>query len=352
MTSTLMVIQIALAIIIAIAVLLQKSSSIGLGAYTSSNESMFGAKGPAGFLAKFTSIAALLFVINTLALGYYYSKENGASSIKVDAEENTALSIAGETNTSASTENNTSTATVTTDNNKTQIVVENQDGTTITATASSASGQDSHTAEQNVTTKNQDQTGKNSATEANTTEANATEANITEVNQTTAAPSKDAPIDANPSKSDETNNSATAQKSEQAVSSLSKEAEQAAIIADINANKTSSRPHVLKGVFFRTGSATLSKKSMEQINDIITALRSNPSVKILLRGHTDNIGNSKKNLALSQRRADSLKNQLRLGGIESGRISTEGKGDTDPIVPNDTKENRLLNRRVDIAVVN
>ena len=54
MTSTLLIIQIVLAILITIAVLLQKSSSIGLGAYSGSNESVFGAKGPASFLAKIT----------------------------------------------------------------------------------------------------------------------------------------------------------------------------------------------------------------------------------------------------------------------------------------------------------
>ena len=79
MTPTLMVIQIILAIVITIAVLLQKSSSIGLGAYSGSNESLFGAKGPTGFLSKFTFTIALLFVINTLALGYFYTQENSAS---------------------------------------------------------------------------------------------------------------------------------------------------------------------------------------------------------------------------------------------------------------------------------
>lgn len=74
-----MIVQIVLAIIITIAILLQKSSSIGLGAYSGSNESLFGAKGPTGFLSKFTFTLALLFVMNTLALGYFYSKENSAS---------------------------------------------------------------------------------------------------------------------------------------------------------------------------------------------------------------------------------------------------------------------------------
>ncbi|MBD3791294.1 MAG: preprotein translocase subunit SecG [Campylobacterales bacterium] len=79
MTSTLLIVQIVLAILITIAVLLQKSSSIGLGAYSGSNESVFGAKGPTGFLTKLTFTLALVLIINTLALGYLYTSENKRS---------------------------------------------------------------------------------------------------------------------------------------------------------------------------------------------------------------------------------------------------------------------------------
>ena len=79
MTSTLLIVQIILAIAITIVVLLQKSSSIGLGAYSGSNESVFGAKGPTGFLAKLTFTLALAFIINTLALGYFYTQESKSS---------------------------------------------------------------------------------------------------------------------------------------------------------------------------------------------------------------------------------------------------------------------------------
>jgi len=74
-----MIVQIILAILITIAILLQKSDSIGLGAYSGSNESLFGAKGPTGFLAKATFTLALLFVLNTLALGYFYNKQSNHS---------------------------------------------------------------------------------------------------------------------------------------------------------------------------------------------------------------------------------------------------------------------------------
>ena len=79
MTSTLLIVQFVLAVLITIAVLLQKSSSMGLGAYSGSNESMFGAKGPASFLTKLTFLFGILFVLNTLTLGYLYNQEKQSS---------------------------------------------------------------------------------------------------------------------------------------------------------------------------------------------------------------------------------------------------------------------------------
>ncbi len=79
MTSTLLIIQFILAILLTISVLLQKSASMGLGAYSGSNESMFGAKGPANFLVKLTFGLGILLVLNTLYLGYLYNQENSKS---------------------------------------------------------------------------------------------------------------------------------------------------------------------------------------------------------------------------------------------------------------------------------
>lgn len=79
MTGILLVSQFILAAILTIAVLLQKSSSIGLGAYSGSNESLFGAKGPAGFMAKFTFIVGLVFIVNTITLGYFYNQDKKVS---------------------------------------------------------------------------------------------------------------------------------------------------------------------------------------------------------------------------------------------------------------------------------
>ena len=81
MTSTLLIVQFVLAIVLTIIILLQKSSSIGLGAYSGSNDSLFGAKGPANFLTKATMALGLVFVINTVALGYLYNQQRNKSAV-------------------------------------------------------------------------------------------------------------------------------------------------------------------------------------------------------------------------------------------------------------------------------
>jgi preprotein translocase subunit SecG len=86
MTTILFFVQAGLVVMIVIAVLLQKSSSIGLGAYSGTNESVFGAKGPAGFLTKVTFVLGFLFLANTITLGYMYAeqKNNSVTDVLVD----------------------------------------------------------------------------------------------------------------------------------------------------------------------------------------------------------------------------------------------------------------------------
>ena len=79
MSGILFTVQIILAIVIVILVLLQKSESMGLGAYSSSNNTVFGAKGPMNFLTKATMFLGLLFVLNTLTLVYLYNKQANTS---------------------------------------------------------------------------------------------------------------------------------------------------------------------------------------------------------------------------------------------------------------------------------
>ncbi|MFA6144481.1 MAG: preprotein translocase subunit SecG [Sulfurimonas sp.] len=102
MTGILLIVQIVLVVMIVIAVLLQKSSSIGLGAYSGSNDSVFGAKGPAGFLTKATFFLGFLFVVNTVALGYFYAQQKNASVVDEIVDKNTiaapTINVVSDTN--------------------------------------------------------------------------------------------------------------------------------------------------------------------------------------------------------------------------------------------------------------
>ncbi|MBK1992385.1 preprotein translocase subunit SecG [Campylobacter sp. 2018MI35] len=92
MTTLLIILQFIIVVVICIAVLLQKSSSIGLGAYSGSNESLFGAKGPAGFLAKFTFFMGIVLIANTIALSYIYNTSSGDSlAEKITVKNNSSI---------------------------------------------------------------------------------------------------------------------------------------------------------------------------------------------------------------------------------------------------------------------
>ena len=123
-------------------------------------------------------------------------------------------------------------------------------------------------------------------------------------------------------------------------------AEEEAIITDINGEKASSRAYLLKGVFFDTGSAHLTDKSKAQLDDIANALKAHPSVKVLVRGHTDKTGDAQKNKELSAKRSAAVKQALVDRGVNADNITVKGMGSDEPI----SKSNKE-NRRVDIAVI-
>ncbi|STQ86426.1 preprotein translocase subunit SecG [Helicobacter muridarum] len=94
MTNILIIIQIILSVSIVVVVLLQKSSSIGLGAYSGSNESLFGAKGPANFMAKVTMFLGIIFIVNTIGLSYLYNIQSSKSVIDdIDLQKSLPISV-------------------------------------------------------------------------------------------------------------------------------------------------------------------------------------------------------------------------------------------------------------------
>lgn len=112
---------------------------------------------------------------------------------------------------------------------------------------------------------------------------------------------------------------------------------------------------IAKSINFATGKATILRTSFASLDNLAALLNLNPSVKIIVEGHTDNVGNRAANKKLSQQRADAIKAYLVKKGISADRIKAIGYGDerpadgnTDIKAGNKTPQQRAANRRVEI----
>ena len=107
---------------------------------------------------------------------------------------------------------------------------------------------------------------------------------------------------------------------------------------------------VLKNVFFETASSALLPTSKTELNALIKLLNDNPTIRIQIGGHTDNVGSSENNLRLSEERAKSVVEYLVTNGIEEKRLSSKGYGERQPIATNESEEGRQINRRTEFVV--
>ena len=107
----------------------------------------------------------------------------------------------------------------------------------------------------------------------------------------------------------------------------------------------------LPQVTFENNSATLTPPGLAVVATIAGILKSHPTVRIRIEGHTDSRGSDASNLALSQARAVAVLNALKAQGIAADRLSAVGFGERRPKVPDTSAANRAINRRVELIVV-
>jgi outer membrane protein OmpA-like peptidoglycan-associated protein len=118
-------------------------------------------------------------------------------------------------------------------------------------------------------------------------------------------------------------------------------------VTSVSADKT---PVILRNVFFGTGSAVLSPESAPELDRLAELLQQNPTLKIQINGHTDNVGSDADNLKLSEQRAKAVYDYLVQNGIAATRLLYKGYGETKPIASNATPEGRQQNRRTEFVM--
>lgn len=107
---------------------------------------------------------------------------------------------------------------------------------------------------------------------------------------------------------------------------------------------------VLKNIFFDTKQYNLKPESTSELDNLFVLMRDNPTIRIQISGHTDNVGKPEDNLVLSDNRAQAVVRYLVGKGINQARLSAKGFGATQPVADNNTEEGRAQNRRTEMKV--
>jgi outer membrane protein OmpA-like peptidoglycan-associated protein len=107
----------------------------------------------------------------------------------------------------------------------------------------------------------------------------------------------------------------------------------------------------LNNLIFEITKSVIEPESFSQLDNVVDMLTENPKMVIQLEGHTDYLGNDKKNLKLSQERVDAVKAYLVKKGISKSRVKTVAFGGTKPLSREDTPDAHRLNRRVELRIL-
>jgi outer membrane protein OmpA-like peptidoglycan-associated protein len=108
---------------------------------------------------------------------------------------------------------------------------------------------------------------------------------------------------------------------------------------------------VLKNIYYDVAKATLRPESVAELDRLVMIMEQNPTLVVEIGGHTDSDGSDVYNEKLSQARSQSVVDYLLDAGVAENRLVAKGYGEKEPMVPNDTKENKQLNRRTEFKVL-
>ncbi len=108
---------------------------------------------------------------------------------------------------------------------------------------------------------------------------------------------------------------------------------------------------VIKGIQFDFGKASIRKESNKLLDGAAKVLTDYKDLRLMIAGHTDNVGDATKNLELSQARAASVKEYLVSKGIDASRVETRGAGSNEPVADNGTDKGRQENRRIEFKLL-
>ena len=109
-------------------------------------------------------------------------------------------------------------------------------------------------------------------------------------------------------------------------------------------------PMIFDAIYFDSGASTPTQNSQQQIRATAALLNTYSDANVLIKGHTDNTGNTRSNTVLSLTRSGYMKDALVKLGIDARRINVEGVGALEPIAPNDTEDGRNSNRRIELIL--
>ena len=123
-------------------------------------------------------------------------------------------------------------------------------------------------------------------------------------------------------------------------------------VVDLGGDERPTGRSIIRNIYFKFDAIDLDASNEENLRQLVEIMNKRPKLKIEVGGHCDNIGTSRANLNVSQRRASSVVKYLVASGISADRVVAKGYGDRFPLASNDDElEGRELNRRIEVRLV-